>query len=68
MTLAEQRNEISWIDRPELMDWLATSRLNLMRGLYDPMLQRQRARDRLLGIVKSSLHKANDRLEELINR
>jgi hypothetical protein len=67
MTLAEQRNEISWIERPELMDWLATSRLNLMRGLYDPMLQRQRARDRLIGIVKSSLHKANDKLEELIN-
>jgi hypothetical protein len=67
MTLAEQRNEISWIERPELMDWLATSRLNLMRGLYAPMLQRQRARDRLLGIVKSSLHKANDKLEELIN-
>jgi NAD(P)-binding Rossmann-like domain len=66
MTLAEQRNEISWIERPELMDWLATSRLNLMRGLYAPMLERQRARDRLLGIVKSALDKANDKLEELI--
>lgn len=66
MTLAEHRNEISWIERPELMDWLATSRLNLMRGLYAPMLERQRVRERLLGIVKSSLHKANDKLEELI--
>jgi hypothetical protein len=67
MTLAEHRNEISWIERPELMDWLATSRLNLMRGLYAPILERQRARDRLLGIVKSSLQNANDKLEELID-
>ncbi len=68
MTLAEQRNEIRWIERPELMDWLATSRLNLMRGLYAPVLARQRARERLLGIVKSSLQKANEKLEELIDR
>jgi hypothetical protein len=66
VTLAENRNEISWIERPELMDWLATSRLNLMRGLYAPMLERQRVRERLLGIVRSSLHKANDKLEELL--
>jgi len=68
MTLAEQRNEISWIERPELMDWLATSRLNLMRGLYAPLLERQRARERLLGIVKTSLNKANDKLEQLLER
>jgi hypothetical protein len=67
MTLAEQRNEINWIERPDLLDWLGTSRLNLLRGLYAPVLERQRARERLLGIVKSSLHKANDKLEELIN-
>ena len=66
MTLAEQRNEISWIAQAELMDWLATSRLNLTRGLYAPLLERQRARERLLGMVKSALHKANDKLEELI--
>ena len=67
MTLAEQRNEINWIERPDLLDWLGTSRLNLMRGLYAPVLGRQRARERLLGIVKSALCKANDKLEELIN-
>jgi hypothetical protein len=67
MTLAETRNEISWIERPELMDWLATSRLNLTRGLYAPLLERQRARQRLLGIVKSALQKGNGNLEELIN-
>jgi hypothetical protein len=66
MTLAEQRNEISWIEQAELMDWLATSRLNLTRGLYAPLLERQRARERLLGMVKSALYKANDKLEELI--
>jgi hypothetical protein len=67
MTLAEQRNEINWIERPELWDWLGTSRLNLMCGLYAPVLGRQRARERLLGIVKSALCKANDKLEALIN-
>lgn len=66
MTLAEQRNEIRWIAQPELMDWLGTSRLNLTRGMYEPMLARQRVRDRLLGMVTSSLAAANENLQRLV--
>ncbi|ORW00912.1 NAD(P)-binding protein [Mycobacterium kyorinense] len=65
MTLAEQRNEIRWISDPQLMDWLASARLNLLRDMYAPLLQRPRARERLLGMIKSALQAANDNLERL---
>lgn len=65
MTLAEQRNELRWIAEPELMDWLGTSRLNLMRGMYAPMLARTRVRERLLGMVATALLSANAKLDDL---
>jgi hypothetical protein len=66
MTLAEQRNEMRWIEDPQLMDWLGSARLNLLRDMYAALLQRPRARERLLGMVKSALQAANDKLTQLI--
>lgn len=66
MTLAEQRNELRWLAEPELMDWLATSRLNLLREMFAPMLARPRSRERLLGMVAKALQAANDKLELLL--
>ncbi|BBZ30237.1 hypothetical protein MMAD_45320 [Mycolicibacterium madagascariense] len=66
MTLAEQRNEIRWLADPELLDWLATSRLNLLREMFAPMLARPRSRDRLLGMVGKGLRESNDKLEALL--
>lgn len=66
MTLAEQRNELRWLAEPELMDWLATSRLNLLREMFAPMLARPRSRERLLGMVATALQAANDKLELLL--
>jgi hypothetical protein len=66
MTLAEQRNEVRWIADQELLDWLAASRLNLLREMFAPMLARPRSRERLLGMVAKGLRTANDQLERLI--
>ncbi|MCW2516817.1 MAG: hypothetical protein JWR11_5859 [Mycobacterium sp.] len=66
MTLAEQRNEVRWIADPEVLDWLATSRLNLLREMFVPMLARPRSRERLLGMVVKGLEASNDKLERLI--
>jgi hypothetical protein len=66
MTLAEQRNEMRWIADQELIDWLVTSRLNLLREMIAPMLARPRSRERLLGMVANGLQTANDELERLI--
>jgi hypothetical protein len=66
MTLAEQRNEIRWLADPELLDWLAASRLNLLREMFAPMLARPRSRDRLLGMVGKGLQEANDKLQTLL--
>jgi hypothetical protein len=66
MTLAEHRNEMRWLADPELPDWLASSRLNLLREMFAPMLARPRSRERLLGIVVKGLQEANDKLEQLL--
>ena len=66
MTLAEQRNEIGWLADPELLDWLAASRLNLLREMFAPMLARPRSRDRLLGMVVKGLQESNDKLQTLL--
>jgi len=33
-TLAEQTNQISWFEDPDLMDWMCAARLDLMRHMY----------------------------------
>ncbi|MEV3902544.1 NAD(P)-binding protein [Mycobacterium sp. NPDC050551] len=66
MTLAEHHNELRWLAEPELMDWLATSRLNLLREMLTPMLARPRSRERLLGMIAKALQAANDKLELLL--
>ncbi|MGA5463428.1 NAD(P)-binding protein [Mycobacterium sp. NPDC050041] len=66
MTLAEHRNELRWLAEPELMDWLATSRLNLLREMFIPLLARPRSRERLLGMIATALQTANDKLELLL--
>jgi hypothetical protein len=65
MTLAEHRNEMRWLADAELLDWLAASRLNLLREMFAPMLARPRSRDRLLGMVVKGLTEANDKLERM---
>ena len=54
-----------WIADQDVLDWLATARLNLLREMFAPMLARPRSRDRLLGMVVKSLDAANDKLEQL---
>ena len=68
MTIAEHRNQIRWLDDVELMDWMCGVRLDLMRGIFAPLIQNAepRVRDKLLGVVKTTLQSANDKLHALL--
>ena len=68
MTIAEHRNQIRWLDDAELMDWMCAVRLDLMRGVFAPLIQNTepRVRDKLLGVVKTTLQSANDKLHALL--
>ncbi|MGH3967854.1 MAG: NAD(P)/FAD-dependent oxidoreductase, partial [Mycobacterium sp.] len=64
-TLAEQRNEIRWFEHPELMDWLGSSRLNLFRDTFAPILENLEVREHTLEMLTSVLRSSNGKLEEL---
>jgi hypothetical protein len=68
MTIAEHRNQIRWLDDPELMDWLCAARLDLLREMFAPLVQNPdpRVRDNLLGVVKTTLQSANNKLHALL--
>jgi hypothetical protein len=68
MTIAEHRNQIRWLDDAALMAWLDGARLDLMRGIFAPILQipKQHVRDKLAGVVKTTLESANDKLHALL--
>ncbi len=62
MTIAEHRNQIRWLDDPALMEWLCAARLDLLRGIFTPLVQNTQ----LLGVVKATLQSANDKLAALL--
>ncbi len=68
MTIAEHRNQIRWLGDPELMDWLCAARLDLLRGIFAPVVQNtdKRASAQLLGMIKATLQSANDKLHALL--
>ncbi len=67
MTIAEHRNQMRWLDEPGLMDWLDSARLDLMRGIFAPLVQRSaRSREKAFGLVKTGLEHANQRLNTLL--
>jgi hypothetical protein len=67
MTMAEHRNQMRWLDEPDLMDWLDSARLDLMRGLFAPLVQRSAgARAKAFGMIKAGLQYANQKLNALL--
>ena len=67
-TLAEQRNQIAWFSDPELMNWLAEARLDLMRHMYAPLIgQSEKVRNKVFGLIIGGLRSANEKLETLLS-
>jgi hypothetical protein len=63
-TPAEQSNQISWFEDPDLMDWLCAARLDLMRHMYAPLIGKsQEVRDKVFGLITAGLRSANEKLD-----
>ena len=66
-TFAEHRNQIRWLEDGDLMAWLCTARLDLMRHMYAPLKDKPPAvRDKVFGLIKAGLQSANQKLDTLL--
>jgi NAD(P)-binding Rossmann-like domain len=64
-TMAEQRNQIRWLDDTDLMEWLCAARLDLMRHMYAPLMDKPKVRDKVFGLIKAGLESSNQKLDAL---
>ncbi|AKK30958.1 hypothetical protein AB431_28940 [Mycobacterium sp. EPa45] len=66
MSEIEYRNQITWFAEPELMEWLHSSRLNAIRAMMAPVMERPRVRQRVFDAIAGQLRAANDKLADLL--
>ncbi len=57
-------NQIRWFDEPEMMAWLDSARLNILS--HSTATVSPRAREKIIGVMRSQLRKTNDKLETLL--
>jgi hypothetical protein len=58
-------NQIRWFDEPGVMAWLDSARLNVLS--HSTAKVSPRAREKIIGVMRSQLRKTNDKLEELLD-
>jgi hypothetical protein len=67
-TIAEQRNQIRWLEDSDLVAWLCGARLDLMRHMYAPLMDKSPAvRDKVFGLMAAGLQRANQKLDALLS-
>lgn len=64
--LADNRAQLRWVQDPELMDWLGSARLNVLREVIPPIPDKPRVREKAIGALTAVLGKTNERLVELM--
>lgn len=57
-------NQIRWFDEPAMMTWLDGARLNILSHATASVSPR--ARERIVGVMRSQLSKTNDKLDALL--
>jgi NAD(P)-binding Rossmann-like domain len=70
ITLAYYRNQLRWLEDPDLTAWLSAARLDLfghlMGHLLAPSSAKPRVRDRILDMAKSALAATATKLDQLM--
>jgi len=67
-TIAEQRNQIHWFEDADLMTWMCEARLDLMRHMYTPLMDKTpEVRAKVFGLIRAGLESANRKLETLLS-
>ncbi|MCV7151853.1 NAD(P)/FAD-dependent oxidoreductase [Mycolicibacterium pyrenivorans] len=65
---SDNRAQIRWLKDPELIDWLKSSRLNVLRDLFPTFpADRPRVREKAVGALTVALDKTNERLAALMH-
>jgi hypothetical protein len=64
MMLVYNSNQLRWFNDPAMMAWLDASRLNILS--HATATVSDRARERIIGLLRSQLQVANDKLVELL--
>jgi hypothetical protein len=57
-------NQIRWFDEPDMMAWLDSARLNILS--HSTAAVSPRARERIIGVMRSQLRRTNDKLDQLL--
>ena len=66
LTRSDLLNFARWLNDPELTDWLAAARLNLLAELLPPLSHKPRVRERVVSMFQSKLNAAGEQLEKLL--
>jgi hypothetical protein len=66
MTVTDNRNQLRWLQDPELTEWLQACRLDLIGRIGPQMPDNPRVRARVLSMATSMLEFANEHLEKLM--
>jgi hypothetical protein len=64
MMLAFNKNQLKWFADPDMMAWVDAARLNVLHHVTAAVSER--AREKVISILTSSLPAINDKLEQLI--
>jgi hypothetical protein len=64
MMLTYNGNQIRWFDEPDMMAWLDSARLNILS--HATATVSPRAREKIIGVMRSQLRNTNDKLEKLL--
>ncbi len=64
MMLTYNGNQLQWFDDPSMMAWLDAARLNILS--HATAAVSARAREKIIGVLRSQLRTTNDKLEELL--
>ena len=68
LAIADNRNQMRWLQDPELTGWLSASRLDVVGQLSGPMPAKPRVRERALGLVRAAIAAATENAEKLFLR
>jgi hypothetical protein len=67
ITLSDNRAQLRWLQDSALTEWLESSRLNVVRGLFPTFLDNPRRRETALEVIGAALEASNRRLAQLMH-
>jgi hypothetical protein len=66
ITLADNRAQMSWLRDADLIEWLESARLNVLRGMFSKLSDNPRAREKALGAIAAAFEQTNNSLLALM--